>query len=114
MNFLKTNRKWLFLIIVFLPLSAFSYDESGPNTTVNYVYTDKNGGIYVQFASGGMPGCFADRGGYVNTESEQGKSQLFAGLLAAKATGETVTVLYDYTGNTSGWGMCYIHGVYFK
>jgi hypothetical protein len=108
------NKICLTGLFTFITTLAFAYDASSPTTTVDYVYTDINGSIYVQFAPGGMPGCYADSGAYVKTENADGKAQLYSGLLAAKAKKSNVVVLYDYTGVISGWSMCHIHGIYFK
>jgi hypothetical protein len=93
---------------------AFASDAAGPKTgsKVASIYVDVNGGIFVTLSSGGLPGCYGDRGAYITTESVEGQAQLYSLILAAKLSGATVKALYNYTGVTSGWSMCHIHGMY--
>ena len=89
-------------------------DAVGPWTKVAGIYSKSNGGNpFVDFESGGMPGCHNDNGGYLGTSSDN-SDQAYSALLAALAADREVRVYYNYTGAASGWSMCIIEAVYIR
>lgn len=94
--------------------TALAYDATGPWTKVANIYSRASGASpYINFESGGMPGCYADRGGYLGTGTDN-IDQAYSTLLSALVAGREVQVFYNYTGATSGWGMCSIEAVYIR
>ncbi|HEX7026320.1 MAG TPA: hypothetical protein VF268_03700, partial [Gammaproteobacteria bacterium] len=103
------------LLIAMVMSSGALAVEQGPNTTVEYIYSRTDTGKpFINFADGGMPGCYANKGGYLSLVDEKGTDRTYSLLLSAFMSGKAVRVYYHF--NTvepgySGWGLCDIEAV---
>lgn len=94
--------------------TASAYDAAGPWTKVTHIYSRASGirpFIYVE--SGGMPGCYDNRGGYLGVSTDD-IDQAYSTLLSALMADREVQILYNYSGATSGWSMCDIEAIYIR
>ena len=104
-------KRILFISLMLLSSSVFSV-EWGSWAEVAYVYVKTDTGKpYVQLASGSMPNCYQDSGGYLHgNDIEKAYSTILSALMAKRK----VRVLYELTGSTEGWGMCNIKSLYIR
>lgn len=93
--------------MVFATSYAFSL-ERGLKSEVQSVFvgTDTNARPYVTLKTeNSMPGCHADRGGYLYGDSID---KAYSTVLAALRSGATIQVYYQLNANNDGWSKCYI------
>lgn len=115
---MTTTKRFVMLACLLVVLatvdSTWAYDASGPWTKVANIYSRASGtSPFITFESGGMPGCYGDRGGYLGTATDD-IDQVYSTLLSALVAGREVLVTYNYTGASSGWSMCEIEAVYIR
>ena len=100
---------------VMLSSSVVSHAASGPWTTIAQIYTRTGPGTpFIYLAPGAMPGCFNDRGGYLRLMDQSNHDKTYSTLLSALIADREVQIFYEFTGTTSGWGMCNITAVYIR
>ena len=115
---MTTTKRFAMLVCVLGVLAAVdtasAYDAVGPWTKVTSVYAKTNGSSpFVYVESGGMPGCYSDHGGYLGVSTDD-NDQAYSTVISALVAGREVRIYYNYTGVTSGWGMCVIEAVYIR
>lgn len=95
---------------------AYAYDAGGPWTTVNSMYIQSGSGpTFVYFEAGGLPGCYGDNGAYISPNDAEGAKRMYAALLSAQATQQSVKAYYNFTGSDqSEWSRCMLEAVYMR
>jgi hypothetical protein len=103
-----------FLLVMAVNSSALAL-EQGPFTTVEYIYSRTDTGKpFINFADGSMPGCYANRGGYLSLADEKGADRTYSLLLSAFMSEKTVRVYYQFNQvepGYTGWALCDIIAV---
>ncbi|MEM7765649.1 MAG: hypothetical protein AAF290_16405 [Pseudomonadota bacterium] len=103
----------LIYLSMVIPLPAHA--ETGPWTTITQIYSRTGTGRpFIYLASGAMPGCHNDRGGYLGNEDPEHAKATYSTLLAALLADREVQIFYTITGVPSGWSMCTITAVYIR
>lgn len=96
----------LFLLVTF---SQFSLSlEEGLSSEVEAIYLGTDTGSYPYVTlkdSGSMPGCHAERGGYLHGTDI---NRAYSSVLAALRAGSKVRAYYQLNSGNEGWGKCFI------
>lgn len=102
------------LCSVLLVTPSPTHAATGPWTTITQIYARTGSGKhFIYMASGGMPGCYNDRGAYLGNVDPENEKAAYSALLAALLGDREVQVFYTITGQT-GWSMCTIDAVYIR
>lgn len=107
--------KTLLVCFLFFLSSYALAAEQGPETTVVSIYSRTDTGKpFINFADNGMPGCYANKGGYLSLADEKGADRTYSLLLSAFMSGKKVRVFYHYNPvdpGYNGWGLCDIEAI---
>ncbi|ACR13944.1 hypothetical protein [Teredinibacter turnerae] len=101
--------------VLFLGVTVFSNAyEAGEWTKVAQIYAQNNGTVFVYLGSNSMTGCYNDNAAYLKGDNID---KLYSTILAAHMSEKQIKPLYQFDNTDegySGWGLCYIYGVYIK